>query len=328
MTTSTPTETDDRGREAESPTDVPPRGWWDVLKRVRAEAKDDNVPLLAGGVAFFGLLAIVPGLVALLSLYGLVADPADIQQQVEDALQAAPQEVRDLVSQQLSTVADSASGAALVGLIVGVAVALWSASSGMSHLMEAINAAYDEDETRGFIKKRGMSILLTLGAILFMIFALAIIAVVPQVVESVGIGIVGEVFIWIARYVVLLGGMMIALAVLYRLAPDRDDPKWRWTSPGALVATIVWIIASALFSLYVSNFGSYNETYGTLATVVVLMLWLQITALVVIYGAELNAELERQTRKDTTAGPAEGMGRRGAYAADTVADSTESDSSR
>jgi membrane protein len=315
-------EIEDRGREAETPAEIPAKGWKDVARRVWAEAKDDGVPLLAGGVAFFALLAIVPGLAALLSIYGLVANPDDISRQVLDALEAAPAEVRGLVEQQLTSIAGSAGGTAVIGIILGTAVALWSASSGMAHLVEAINRAYDEDETRGFVKKRGLAVLLTFGAILFVLFALVVIAVVPAVVDAIGLGTLGQIIAFVVRWVVLLGVMLVALAVLYRTAPDRDAPRWRWVSPGAVIATTIWVIASLLFSLYVANFGSYNETYGSLGAVVVLMLWLQLTALVVIYGAELNAELERQTRRDTTTGPSDAMGRRGAYAADTLGDAS------
>jgi len=168
----------------------------------------------------------------------------------------------------------------------------------MAHLVAALNAAYDEDEDRGFVKKRVLALALTVGAVAFVNFALALIGVVPVVAERIELGVVGTVVVWVVRWGLLLVAMMIALAALYRWAPARDAAKFRWTSPGALVATIIWLIASALFSLYVSKFGSYNETYGSLGAVVVLMLWLQLTALVVVLGAELNAELERQTRRD------------------------------
>ena len=307
----------DRGRAATTPVEVPPRGWKDVLARVRVELRRDNVSLLAGGVAFYGLLAIVPGLAALLSIYGLVADPDQIRRQVADALAAAPSEVRDFVGQQLSSIESSNSGAVLT-VVLGTVLALWSASSAMGHLVEALNAAYDEEEDRGFVKRRGLALALTVGAIVFMGLALAVIGVVPVVVDRVGLGGAGTVVVWVLRWVFLLVAMMIALGVLYRVAPARDDPRLKWTTPGAIFATVVWLVASALFSVYVTNFGSYNETYGTLGAVVVLMLWLLLTAFAVIFGAEVNAELERQTVRDTTAGPPDRLGRRGAYAADTV----------
>jgi len=290
---------------------------------VWAEVRQDNVPLLAGGVAFFALLALVPGLIALISVYGLIAEPAQIQEQVEGALEAAPTQVRDLVSQQLASISASAEGSAIAAAIVGLLLALWSASTAMSHLIEAINTAYDEDEGRNFVRRRGLSLVLTLGAMIFVVFALAVIAAAPALLDSLNLGPVATVVAWIVRWLVLLGGMLVVLAIMYRIAPDRDAAEWRWVSPGAIIATIAWLIASVLFSLYTSNFGSYNETYGSLAAVVVLMLWLLLTAVVVISGAELNAELERQTREDTTTGASEPMGRRGAYAADTLGETRD-----
>jgi membrane protein len=314
---------DGRGRQAESPAQVPARGWKDVLVRTKAEAKKDNVSLLSAGVAFFGLLALVPALVAVVSLYGLIADPTAVERQMSNLLGAAPQEVRNLVIAQLQTITQDRGSAITVGLIIGILIALWSASSGVKHLMDAINIAYDEDETRGFIKVRGISLLMTLGAIVFLVVAVGLIAVLPAALADTGLGVAGRVAAGVLRWVLLLFGMMAALAVLYRYAPDRDEPKWSWTSVGAVVATIVWLIGSALFAFYTSNFAKYNETYGSLGAVVVLMLWLFLTALVIILGAELNAELERQTAKDTTKGPDRPMGTRDAEAADTLGATAE-----
>jgi membrane protein len=202
--------------------------------------------------------------------------------------------------------------------IVGIVVALWSASSAMKNLIGAINLAYDEDESRGFIKVRAISLTLTLGAIVFLLLSFTVIAVLPAILAKAGLGIVGRIAVGVFRWVVLLFGMLAGLAVLYRYAPSRDEPKWSFSSPGAIFATVTWIILSLLFSLYTANFGRYNETYGTLGGIVVLMLWLYLTAVVVILGAELNCEIERQTRADTTRGQTQPMGARGANAADTV----------
>ena len=313
------TEHDDRGRAATSPTEVPARGWRDILRRVKQEARRDQVPLLAAGVAFFGLLALIPALVALISLYGLIADPGEIRRQVDDALAAAPTEVRDLIGQQLTAIEGSGNGGAILAVIGGAVVALWSASSGMGHLIDAVNTAYGEDDSRGFVRRRGLALFLTVGAIGFLVFALAGIAVVPAVVRAIEIGAIGTVLVEVVRWVVLLGGLLVGLAVLYRWAPDRDNARWRWVSPGAIAAAVAWLLASVLFSIYVTNFGSYNETYGSLGAIVVVMLWLYLTALVIVLGAELNTELERQTAEDTTEGPTRPLGDRDAYAADTVA---------
>ena len=305
---------DAHGRDASTPTDIPARGWKDVLARTLAESKSDQLSLLAAGVAFFGLLALVPGLFALVSVYGLVADPSDVARHVQDLLGTAPAEVRDFVEQQLESVTGTDQSAAGVGAVLGVLLALWSASSGMKHMIDALNAAYDEDEGRGFVKVRALSLVLTVGAVLFVLVAVGVITVVPAVVDGP---------LALLRWPVLGAAFVGAIAVLYRYAPSRDEPEWRWTTPGALVATALWLAASGLFSIYVGSFGSYNETYGSLGGVVVVMLWLFLTSAVVLFGAELDAELERQTTYDTTEGRHEPMGQRDAYAADTVGPTAE-----
>ena len=312
----------DRGRGAESPREVPPRGWKDVLVRVMRQVKSDNVPLLAAGVAFFALLALVPSLVALVSVYGLVAEPADIQRNIEDALAAAPAEVRDLVSSQLSSIVESEPSGLRLGVAVGLVLALWSASSGVKHLIGAINVAYDQDEGRGFVKLRGLALALTVGAIVLAAVALGALVVLPATLDGGGAEGAGRTALLIVRWPLFALIGLAALALLYRWAPDRERARWRWVSPGAIFAVIGWVIASVAFSIYTSNFGSYNETYGALGAIVVVMLWLFISAYVVIVGAELNAELERQTAVDSTTGPRRPLGERDAYAADTVGPST------
>ena len=193
----------------------------------------------------------------------------------------------------------------------------------MSHLVEAIDLAYDEDETRPFVKRRGLALLLTVGAIVFILVTILIIAVLPALVADTGLGTPARVFVGIVRWALLLVGMLAALAIVYRYAPDRDEPKWTWVSSGAIVATAMWLAGSALFAVYANNFGKYNETYGSLGAVVVLMLWLWLTAMCVIIGAELNAELEKQTAHDTTKGPELPMGARKAEAADTLGPTAE-----
>jgi membrane protein len=307
-----------RGREAGRPTEVPARGWKDVAVRVKQQMKVDDVPLLAAGVAFFAMLALVPALVALVSVYGLVADPEGIERDVEDMLAAAPEEVRDLVTSQLSSIVESSPSGLRIGAIVGLVVALWSASSGVKHLIGAVNLAYDEDETRGFLKLRGLALALTVAGVVALAAAVAGLIVFPDLLSDEGPEAVFRALILAVRWPLLALLGLAALAVIYRYAPDRDAPRWRWVSPGAIFAVVVWVIASVLFSLYTSNFGQYNETYGALGAVVVVMLWLYITAYVVVVGAEINAEMERQTAVDTTVGPSRKLGRRGAYAADTL----------
>jgi membrane protein len=311
-----PTETD-RGRQAEAPQQIPARGWKDVLVRVKTASKDDHVMLFSAGVALFGLLALVPALAALMSIYGLVANPATIDEQLTDSLSAAPAEVRDLISQQVRDIGDASSGA-ILAVVVGLLLALWSASAGMKNLIEAINIAYGEKDTRGFVKLRAVSLAFTLGAIVFVVLAFALIALLPPVIAATDLGTAGRVLINVVRFVVLFAGMLFGLAVLYRYAPDRDAPKWSWATPGAVFAATVWIVGSLLFSIYTANFGRYNETYGALGAIVVVILWLLLSAVVVILGAEINCELERQTVRDSTKGAERPLGLRNAYAADTV----------
>jgi membrane protein len=305
---------DERGRAAERPTEMPARGWRDVLARTIAEAKSDQVSLLAAGLAFYGLLALVPALVAVVSVYGLVADPQTVAKHVSELLGAAPGEVRDLVREQLQSITERSDSGAGIGAVVGIAIALWSASSGMKHLVDALNAAYDEEEGRGFLRVRALSLLFTVGAVFFLVLVFFGVAIVPAIVDGP---------LRLLRWPLLAVVFAAALAVLYRHAPSRDNPEWRWASPGAVVATLLWLAGSALFSLYVSNFGKYGETYGSLGSIVVVLLWLFLTAAVVLLGAELDAELERQTRYDTTEGADRPMGAREAEAADTLGPTAE-----
>ncbi|GAA5116760.1 YihY/virulence factor BrkB family protein [Pseudonocardia adelaidensis] len=308
------------GRDADTPVHIPPRGWWQITRRAFAESKADHVPMLAAGVAFFGFLAVFPALIAALTLYGLVADPAEVAHQLEGLAGALPREARPLVADQLGLVAAGSAGALGIGLVVALLAALWSASSGTGNLVQAINIAYDEEETRGFVKLRARALLLTLGAIVFVLVALALVAVVPPLLDALPLGRAATVLAQVVRWGLLIAVVVVALAVVYRLAPDRDAPRIRWASTGALVAAVLWIAGSVAFSLYVDNFGSYNRTYGALAGVVVLLLWLYLTSYVVLLGAEINAEAERQTERDTTRGRPVPMGERDAVAADEVAD--------
>jgi membrane protein len=308
----------DRGRGAERPGEIPSRGWRDIALRTKDEIKEDNVPLLAAGVGFYGLLALFPALIALISIWGLVADPVTVEEQITSVSDALPEEAAQLVTEQMRSVSEGSGTGLGLGALVGIAAALWAASSGMKHLLSAIGAVYDEREGRGFVRTRGLALLLTVGAVLFVVAAAAVIAVVPALIEDAGLGAVGS---FVGRYLpflALAAGFMVGLAVLYRVGPDRDDAQVRWLTWGAGIATGVWIVVSLAFSFYASNFGSYNETYGSVGAVVMLMLWLAITAFAVLLGAEVNAEMEAQTARDTTVGPSRPMGSRDATKADEL----------
>jgi membrane protein len=311
------------GIEAEKPTAIPWRGWKQILKRSWAENKADNMPIIAGGVAFFGFLSIFPALIALISIYGLVASPESVARQVENLSKQLPHSAADLIGTQLKSIVNNSGSALSISLVVSILAALWSASGGMGNLITAVNLAYDEVEARNFVKLKLTSLALTLGAIVFVLITFGLVAVVPVVITALPLGIVGTILAQIATWVVLLGVFAGALAVLYRVAPDRDAPKFRWVSLGAVVVTLVWAAVSVGFALYVNNFGSYDKTYGAIAGVIVLMLWLYLTCYLVLLGAEINSEAEHQTAHDTTKGEPEPMGDRDAKMADTLPESPE-----
>jgi membrane protein len=287
----------DRGAGAEVQNGA--KGWTEAAKATFKEAKEDNAPLLAAGVAFYGLLALVPALVAMVSIYGLFANPEDVERTVNDSLAAAPVEVQDLVSQQLDSIVTGASSALTVGAIIGVAAALWSVSAGMKHLITAINEVYGEHEDRGGVKLRGLALAMTAAVVVLGGIALYVLVVLPRSLDTSGAeGGVLTTLEW-ARWPLLAVGVMVMLTVLYRLAPDRpsERSRWKWLSPGAVLATVLFVVASVAFSIYTSNFGRYNETYGVLGTIVVVMLWLYIGAYAVVFGAELNVVLEERGRR-------------------------------
>ena len=311
------------GIHAKKPTQIPWKGWKQILKRAWAENKADNMPIIGGGVAFFGFLAVFPALIALISLYGLVASPETVAKQVEDISSQLPREASSLIATQLKSIVDNSSSALSISLVVSILAAIWSASGGIGNLMTAVNIAYDEVETRKFVKLKLTSLALTLGGILFVIVAFALLAVMPAVIGALPLGVVGTILAQVLRWVLLLVIFAGSLAVLYRVAPDRDAPRLRWVSLGAVIVTVMWAVVSLGFALYVNKFGSYDKTYGTIAGVIVLMLWLYLTCYLVLLGAEINAEAEHQTAQDTTEGEPVPMGTRDAEMADTLPDSPE-----
>ncbi len=311
------------GIDASSPMGIPLRGWKQVVKRAWAENNADNMPIIAGGVAFFGFLAIFPALIALISIYGLVASPAQAAEQVESVTSGLPEAAQELISDQVTAVTENAGGALTFSLIVSILAALWSASGGVNNIVKAVNIAYDEAETRNFVKLRALSLALTLGAVVFVVLTIGLVAVLPLVLDALPLGVAGSVLAEIGRWVALLALVAGSLAILYRVAPDRDAPRFRWVSLGSIVVTVVWALVSLGFSLYVNNFGSYDKTYGAIAGVIVLMLWLYLTCYLVLLGAEINSEAEHQTGHDTTDGPPMPMGERDAVKADTLPDKPE-----
>jgi membrane protein len=317
------------GAHAGRPGEVPAKGWFQIARRGFKEFSADQMPLIAAGVAFYAFLSLVPSIVAAMLIYGLVTDPAQVQQQVESFGEVLPESARSLLSEQMSSLASANDQGLGIGVAVSLLLSLWSASGGTGNLVTAVNTAYDEDETRGFVKRKLLALGLTLGAIVVFVLTIALVAVVPAVASALSLSPVLRVAVEAGRWLLVLVVVGGALAVLYRLAPDRDAPKMRWVSVGSVVAVVVWIVASVGFSLYVDNFGSYGKTYGSLAGVVVLLLWLWLSLVAVLLGAEINAESEKQTVRDTTTGPDRPMGQRDALKADLgPADPEPSDDDR
>jgi membrane protein len=307
----------ERGREAEGPSEIPGSGWRDILLRLKNAIREDRITLIAAGVAFYAMLALFPAMIVVVSIYGLVMDPDEIAAQVR-ALGVLPGDVRSILTGQLDALARAPSGRLSLSLAFGVLVALWSASAGMRALVTGVNAAYSESETRGFVRLRGLAIVLTTGGSLVTVLALAVTVALPVAARRLPepAGLLVSVLRWPLLAAVLVAG----LAVLYRVAPSRENARWQWLSWGSVAATGLLLVGSMLTSLYASHAPAQNKTYGAFFGVIVLLFWLFVSAFAVLLGAELNAELELQTRRDTTVGPPRPLGQRGAYVADHVAE--------
>jgi membrane protein len=307
-----------RGREADKPTEIPAKGWKDILWRTYEEFGKDRVTSIAAGVTYYALLAVFPAIAALVSIYGLFADPATIQDHINAMASLMPSGAIEVIGDQVKRIASQGGGKLGFGFIFGLAISLWSSNAGMKALFDALNIVNDEEEKRSFIRLNLMSLTFTLGAILFILIALGGIIVLPIIFKFIGLGNGTEWFLAILRWPILLVGVTFGLSLIYRFGPSRDKAEWRWVTPGGIIAAVLWIVMSMLFSWYVSNFGSYNKTYGSLGAVIGFMTWIWLSSIVVLLGAEINAETEHQTVKDTTEGADQPMGTRGAKMADTV----------
>ncbi len=316
--------TGSHGEFANSPTAIPKRGWVTVLLRVKDQITSDNLSIVAAGVAFYALLALFPALAALVMTYGLISDPAEVAAQVAPLRSLMPVGAFDLFEGQLTAMASRENATVGVGLLFSLALAVWSSAKGTKALFMALNIAYGENESRGFVRLNIAALLFTAGAVLFVAVAIGLIAGVPTVLAFIDLGGTLEQVASLMRWPVIAALAVLALAILYRWGPSRASAKFRWITPGAAVATALWLAGSVAFSIYVENFGSYNETYGSVGAVVVLLLWFFVSAYCVCLGAELNSELEHQTRRDSTTGPAQSAGSRGAFVADHWAGSTSS----
>ncbi|HSP23688.1 MAG TPA: YihY/virulence factor BrkB family protein [Saliniramus sp.] len=309
-----------RGRDARSPTDIPSAGWKDILWRTYEQLSRDRVMLIAAGVTFYAILALFPAMTAFISIYGLFADPETVVGHVRAMEGVLPGGAVEIVGGQMESLAQQPSGSLGFGFAIGLAIALWSANNGMKAIIDAMNVAYNEGEGRSFIRLTMVSFMFTLGAIALLIIAMGAIVVLPIVLGFIGDALGGTIenILNVARWPLLLLIVIFAISVLYRYGPNRERAEWRWVTPGSLLASVVWIIASIGFSWYVSNFGTYNETYGSLGAIIGFMVWMWISATIIIMGAELNSEMEHQTKRDSTTGRSLPMGARGAVVADEL----------
>lgn len=310
-----------KGRWADRPWEMPWRGWRAVIARTAMELISDRIGLVAAGCAFWATLALFPAISMLITIYGLLFDPVSVEQQLAVLQRLLPPAAFMLIENRVHELVAQSGHTLTIGLVVSAAVTLWSSATGTKAMLSALNMAYEEEERRSFLAFQLEALLMTLGGILTAVFGLAILVGLPAIFGFIGLSAHIKSLIAIASWVVLVFFVMLLLALLYRFGPSRRPAKWHWITPGSVAATILWLGASALFSIYVGRFATYNATYGPLATVAGVMMWFWVGVYAVLLGAELNAELELQTARDTTPGPPKPMGRRGAFVADHVAES-------
>ena len=308
----------DHGRTADHPAEIPPRGWKDILIRTYRSISEDRVLALAAGVTYYVLLALFPGIAALVSIYGLVANPGDIGEMLASLAGAIPRDVIEIIRGQLTFLAAQDEKALGLAFFGGLLASLWSSNAAIKALFDALNVVYGEKEKRNFFRLTVLSLTFTAGLILFMVLALIGIVVIPAVLDFLHLGAMGELLINILRWPAMLAVVVLGLAVIYRYGPCRADARWRWITWGSIAAALLWFIVSMLFSWYASNFGNYNKTYGSLGAVIAFMMWSWLSTTIVLMGGELNAEIEHQTAKDSTTGGPRPLGARGARMADTV----------
>lgn len=311
-------EESDRGRDATSPGEIPAKGWKDIALRVFWEILDDRILTEAAAVSFYGLLSLFPAIAAFVSIYGLLADPATIQGHLDTARWFLPYGAADLIGDHLKRVSVKSNQTLGWTLVIGLAVSLWTANAGVKGLFDALNVVYNEREKRNFVKLSAITLLFTGCALLLLLVSVGALVVLPIVLKFLGIAERSEMLIRLARWPVLLVIVVGSLAVLFRFGPSRRKPRWEWISVGSVFAAVAWAAASALFSWYVAHFANYSEAYGPLGAVIGFMTWLWMSFIVVLVGAEINAEMEHQTARDSTALPEKPLGARGAAMADTV----------
>ena len=315
-----------RGRQALTPEQIPPRGWKDILWRVLWSISANRILSTSGGVAFFALVAIFPGIAAVVALYGLFSDPSIIGKHLVLLSGFLPAGVLQLFAEQIRLISSQRTETLGLAFLVGLLIALASANSCMAALFDALNIVYDEREKRSLASFYATTFLFTLAGIAFVIIAIAGVVVLPLMLKFVGLAAGTEWIIAILRWPILVVTIVLSLACIYRYGPSRRDARWRWVIWGSVVGAVLWVAASMLFSLYVTTFDSYNRIYGSLGAAVGFMIWLWISAVIVLLGGQLNAEMEHQTARDTTEGRSKPLGARGAMMADHVGEAQNGES--
>lgn len=306
-----------RGRVAPGPHRIPPLGWKDIAWRTYQEIGHDRLPSVAGGVTFFTLLALFPAIGVFVSLYGIFADLYAVQRQLDELSTVFPQEVISIVGDQMLLLASRPPATLSLAFLVSLALSVWSANAGMKALFEGLNIAYDEDEKRHFVKRTALTYGFTFGALVFLVLMTAILVAAPLVFDRLGLQQLAAIWIPL-RWLCLLLLAIFAFTIVYRYAPCRARPRWQWVVVGASAAAVFWLGGSLGFSWYLNNIAHFDVTYGSLGAVVAFMTWIWFSVMVVLVGAEFNAEIEHQVALDTTTGPARPMGERGAAMADSV----------
>lgn len=304
-----------RGRAAAAPAAIPARGWRDIAWRALQEVGRDKLPAVAGGITFYSLLAIFPAIGAFVSLYGLFGDVKAVSRHLNELAVFLPGQVLSLLGEQMVRLTIQKPASLSLAFVVSLLVSVWSANAGMQALIDGLNIAYGETEKRRFLALRGLSLGFTFAAIVFLTLVTGILVALPLVIGALGLW---NWWVVPARWLAVLGLATVAFAVVYRFGPSRQRARWRWVRWGATAAALAWLGGSLGYSWYLNHVAHYDATYGSLGAVVGFMMWIWVSAMVVLIGAELNAEIEHQTVLDSTTGPPKPMGQRGAVMADTV----------
>jgi membrane protein len=304
------------GSQAPSPGRIPLRGWLRVLRRAGRHVMSDRLQVASAGISFFAVLSVAPLMVTALSVYGALHTPEQVLAQLSGAAHVLPDPLEPVVADQLVSITEASTEVLTFRGLTGLVVALWTATTAATYLVDALTHAYHEVETRGFLRRSGLALVIVLGGALVLGAVITVGGVLSRVLAGAphAVEVAGRVLVWPALGVLMIG----VLDLLYRFAPDRKEARWRWISAGAAMATGLWVGVSGAFFAYVQTLGDYESTYGSLAGVAVSMFWVWVTVFLVIVGAAVNAEAERQTVRDSTVGPEQPLGARGAVVADSA----------